>query len=347
MDTFSIFARAHPFSAATLVLISVFLLIWAVDAFFEFILEKIFKKTKGKFDDRAVRIIKRASLALLFLGAIFFLLPTLPIPIETLEKSHKVLFMIFIVLGCFVAIELTQAFFTELEKRTNKKENMSFYSAEPFLNSVVKILVLLSGVMIALTYLGIDLTPLIASAGVAGAVLAFAARDFVANLFGGVSVFFDKPYQVGDFVIVNGEHRGEVVEIGARSTKIKTRDNVLITIPNAVMVTNAVINETGFDPSLRVHLPLTIPYGSDLEKIEKILVQSAKDLKKAKWAAVPMVRYRAFGESGIELELLVTINEPNQKGVIIHELVKQINKTLRREKIAIPLPSRNIFVHQS
>ena len=141
----------------------------------------------------------------------------------------------------------------------------------PFLDNLVKLLTIGVVIFIILGIWSIDITPLFLSAGVAGVAVAFAAKDTVANLFGGFSVFIDKPYKIGDYVIVNEKYRGEVVEIGMRSTKIRTRDNVLLTIPNSVMVTNAVINETGFDPKLRIRISLGVSHNSDLEKVEEIL----------------------------------------------------------------------------
>ncbi len=346
MDFLNVFIAEKPMTSAILIIVCVFLAIWFVDVFFEFLLEKIFSKTKGRFDDRAIRILKRGFIGYLFLGSLYMLLPTLQLKSSIYENAHKVLVMLFIFFSSFIAIQLISAFFRELEKTTKAKDNSTFYSAEPFLNSMSKLLALVIGAFVMLAYLGIDLTPLIASAGVAGAVLAFAARDFVANLFGGVSVFFDKPYRVGDFVIVNNDHRGEVIEIGARSTKIKTRDNVLITIPNAVMVTNAVINETGFDPSLRIHLPILVAYGVDLDDIEEKLIKATMAIKEVEFEREPLVRYRSFADSGVELELLVTIKEPKQKGKTTHILIKNINKMLIKEKIRIPYTSRDVHMHK-
>ena len=185
-----------------------------------------------------------------------------------------------------------------------------------------------------------------ASAGVAGLAVAFAAKDTVANLFGGVSIFFDKPYKVGDYVIVDDKYRGEVIQIGMRSTKIKTRDNVLLTVPNSVMVTNAVINETGFDPKLRIRIPLGVSYKEDLEKVEKVLVDTLKKHSRVLSSPAPRVRFRAFGESAVELEVLGVIKTPPERGRTIHELIKKIHKSFKKEGIEIPYPHREVYLHQ-
>lgn len=174
--------------------------------------------------------------------------------------------------------------------------------------------------------------------------LAFAAKDFVANVFGGISVFFDKPYIVGDYVIIADKYRGEVLEIGMRSTRIKTRDGVLLTVPNSVLITNAVINETGFDPRLRIRLPIQISYQEDVDRVEKILIEVAHFSDLVLRDPKPLVRYREFADSGIMLELLVTIAEPAQKGFVMHELIKLVQQRFRSEHISIPYPQRDIHV---
>lgn len=123
-------------------------------------------------------------------------------------------------------------------------------------------------------------------------------------------------------------------------------DNVLLTIPKSVMVTNAVINETGFDPKLRIRIPLGVAYSSDLNKVEEVLVEvinsQAEILKKPE----PRVRYRRFGESSIDLEMLATISKPADRGRVIHELIKNIDKRLKKEHIYLPYPQRDVHLYQ-
>lgn len=137
-----------------------------------------------------------------------------------------------------------------------------------------------------------------------------------------------------------------MIQIGIRSTKIRTRDNVLLTVPNAVMATDAIINETGFEPQLRIRIPLSIAYGTDLDKAEKILIDVVLKhqamLKKPK----PRVRFRRFGESAIELEVMGVIARPADRGRITHELIKSIDKTLRKEKIISPFPQRDVHLYK-
>ena len=214
----------------------------------------------------------------------------------------------------------------------------------PFVNNLVKIGFFGIALLMILNLWGIDITPLLASAGVAGVAVAFAARDTVSNLFGGLSIFMDRPYHVGDYVYVDDKYRGVVVEIGMRSTKIRTRDNVQITVPNSVMVTQSVINETGFDPKIRVRVHVGVAYDSDLEKVESVLNRIGEDHPDVIDDPEPRVRYREFGDSSIGLEYMAYVSNPEVKGRVIHELIKDIKASFDREGINIPFPQRDVWM---
>jgi len=111
------------------------------------------------------------------------------------------------------------------------------------------------------------------------------------------------------------------------------------------MVTNAVINETGFDPKLRIRIPLGVSYGEDLEKVEQVLVDEVKKHKMVLPTPSPRVRFRKFGNSAIELEVMGVIKTPPERGKTIHELIKKIHKRLGKEKIEIPNPKRDVYLY--
>ena len=144
--------------------------------------------------------------------------------------------------------------------------------------NVSRILILFFAILWILLIWNVNLSPLFASAGIIGIAIALAAKDTLANFFGGVSVFMDRAYKVGEYIILDSGERGEVVEVGIRSTKIKTRDDVMITIPNGIMANSKVINESAPQPRFRIRLDIGVAYGSDLDLVEELLLQVAADL---------------------------------------------------------------------
>jgi len=210
------------------------------------------------------------------------------------------------------------------------------------LKNLIRVVIIAAGLLWLLAIWKVDLTPLFASAGIAGVALALAAKDTLANFFGGVSVFMDKAYKLGDYIILDSGDRGEVMEIGIRSTRIKTNDDVLITIPNSLIANAKIINESAPVPRFRIRVPLAVAYASDLEVVERILLQVATANPNISPEPAPRVRYRNFGDSAVNLELLCWIETPAQKGLEIHNLIKAIHRACAENRIIIPFPQREV-----
>ena len=207
-------------------------------------------------------------------------------------------------------------------------------------------LICLMGVLAVLSVWRIDLTPFLASAGFAGIVAALAAKDTLANFFGGINVFLDRPFRTGDYIVLNSGERGEVVHIGLRSTKIITRDDILVSVPNAIMANSKIVNESAPDPKFRVRTRVSVSYSSDADQVEALLLKVARENPLVTDEPGPKVRFRAFGESGLEFDLLCWIHESKQKGRALHEVNRAILAEFNRAGIVFAVPQRDIYLHQ-
>jgi small-conductance mechanosensitive channel len=192
----------------------------------------------------------------------------------------------------------------------------------------------------------IDLAPLLASAGFAGIVVAVAAKDLLSNLFGGLSLTLAKPFKPGDYIVLESGERGKVVWIGLRSTIILTRDDAQISIPNSIMANTRIKNESAPIPRYRIRIKVGVAYGSDFDQVEETFLEVADANKKISAFPEPRVRFRAFGDSAIEFELLCWAERPEDRGVVIHQLGKTIYKNFEEKKIKIPFPQQDIYLHQ-
>lgn len=211
-------------------------------------------------------------------------------------------------------------------------------------SNLVTILLLIGGGFVLLRIWSLDLTPLLASAGLVTAIGALAARDTLSDFFGGITVFLDRPYHIGDLVVLTTGERGEVVNIGIRSTRIRTRDDVLVTIPNSVMVSAKIMNESGLLPQYRVRCRVGVAYNSDLLEVEKVLLDSLKDNPYVLQEPAPRVRYREFGDWAVELDLLAWIKDPRDRGFARDLIIRGIHQAFREGKIDIPSPQREITI---
>jgi len=191
----------------------------------------------------------------------------------------------------------------------------------------------------------INLTSWLASAGVLGIAVGFAAKDTLANFISGVFILVDAPYKVGQYIIIDGETRGVVTDIGMRSTRLLTRDNVEVTVPNAVIGNAKIVNESS-GPSLRmrVRINVSVAYGSDVDQVRSILLACARDVPNASNDQTPVVRFRAMGESSLDFQILAWVQHPVFQGRVIDEINGRVYKALMEAGIEIPFPQRDLHV---
>ena len=192
--------------------------------------------------------------------------------------------------------------------------------------------------------LGIPLTAIFASAGIVGLALALAAKETIANLFGGINILMDRPFRTGDYIILDSGERGEVVEVGLRSTRIITRDDVQIAIPNANITNSKIINESVPKNRFRLRIKVGVAYGSDLDQVEKLLLKIAESNQLVSESPVPRVRIRSFEDSAVEFELLCWAYHPENKGRLMHQLYRSVYNDFKAADIVIPFPQRELHL---
>jgi len=193
----------------------------------------------------------------------------------------------------------------------------------------------------------VNLTSWLASAGVMGIAVGFAAKDTLANFISGIFILMDAPYKVGQYIIIDGDTRGIVTEIGMRSTRLLTRDNVEVTVPNAVIGNAKIVNESsGPSPKMRVRVNASVAYGSDVDQVKQILLECAKDVAHSSGDQSPVVRFIAMGESSLEFQVLVWVKHPVFRGRVRDEINTRIYKALAAEGIEIPFPQRDLHIKQ-
>mgnify|MGYP002332389765 FL=1 len=191
----------------------------------------------------------------------------------------------------------------------------------------------------------IDLTAWIASAGILGLAISFAAKDTLANIVSGVFIMADAPYKLGDFIVLDSGERGVVRSIGIRSTRLLTRDDVEITVPNSIMGNTKVINEAGGrHEKFRIRVKVGVAYGSDIDKVHAVLLDVANGLTGICRNPAPRVRFRAFGDSSLDHELLCWVNKPVLRGKTLHQLNTAVYKRFTAENIQIPFPQRDLHI---
>lgn len=215
----------------------------------------------------------------------------------------------------------------------------------PLFDNLLKVVMIGAAAYFLILAWGRDLTGWLASAGIIGIAVGFAAKDTLANLFAGVFIFADTPYKVGDFIVLDSGERGRVSQIGLRSTRLLTRDDIEITIPNAVIANAKIINESGGPyEKERIRIKVSVAYGTDIDRLREVLMEIAASQHDVCTDPEPRVRFRTFGESSIDFELLGWISEPVLRGRVVDALNCAVYKRLMEEEIEIPYPKRDVYI---
>ena len=197
----------------------------------------------------------------------------------------------------------------------------------PLFDIIFKLLLVGVSAYILFMLWGIDATAWLASAGVIGIAVGFAAKDSLANLFSGFFIVADAPYKIGDFIVLDTGERGQVTQVGMRSTRLLSRDDIEITIPNAVIANAKIINESGGPwEKERIRIKVGVAYGSDLDQVSEVLLEIAKSDEHIVNTPEPRVRLRAFGPSSVDFELLCWIDEPVLRGRLSHQVYMKVYK---------------------
>jgi len=213
-------------------------------------------------------------------------------------------------------------------------------------SQIVSNIVLVVGVFIVLDNAGIHLATLAVFAGAVGVGIGFGLQNIASNFISGLVILAERPITIGDRVEVAGV-TGQVQQIRARSTVILTNDNITMIVPNTKFIDSPVTNWTYADPRVRFRVPVGVAYGSDLEKARDALLEVARENPQVLDQPPPTVFLETFGESSINLELVVWSKEMSYRPRRFRsELNFAIARKLRDAGIEIPSPQRDITFRQ-
>jgi MscS family membrane protein len=190
----------------------------------------------------------------------------------------------------------------------------------------------------------VDITPFLAGAGIAGLAVALAAQDLISNFFGGALITVDKPFKVGDRIKVD-DYYGDVISVGPRSTRLKTLDHQVVTIPNNKITTNIIINYNEPDPRLRMTIPVSVAYGTDPKRVKEVLLEIAQDVIKNTDYFVddpaPTAFFVEFGGSSLNFILRIW-TQKNLPENVKDAINCRIAERFAKEGIEVPFPQMEI-----
>ena len=337
-------ALGHPWLRATVVVLASVVAAKVLDVVISRILIRLTLRTDTDLDDQLIELLHRPVFISVILvglwGAVRLLNLDPGITWGAVASIQTAAIFIWTSAG-FRLATTTLTGLSRLADRVAWLESRTL----PLFENLSKIVVFAVAVYCFLIAWSLDLTPWLASAGIMGIAVGFAAKDTLANLFGGLFVIMDSPYKIGDYINLDTGERGEVVKIGLRSTRLLTRDDVEITLPNAHIANAKVVNESGGPhEKTRVVVQVGVAYGSDVAEVHAVLLAAALSVPSVVTDPEPYVRFTEMGDSALLFRVQAWVDAPAQRGRCIDGLNTAIYQALGKANIEIPFPQRVVHM---
>jgi small-conductance mechanosensitive channel len=336
----------NPWVVLPLIVMAAVILAYAVNYAILWTFRGIFYRDGGEFDSRLYRLVERYLFPLLIVGFLIVIVDNVPLPPKIIRASHNALVFASLLIAIFLLAKAVLMILRNAQSRYEPLDNI-----KGPIEIAIKILFVAVGGMIILDNLGISITPILTTLGIGSLAVAIALQDTLGNFFAGLYIKADRPLEVGQYVQLESGEEGYVDHIGWRNTRIRRLQNNMVIVPNSKIVQSIITNYYMPERELAVLVPVGVHYDSDLEKVERVTCEVAKETLQTVPGGVsgfnPFIRYHTFSESSINFTVILRAREFVDNFLIKHEFVKRLQARYKKEGIVIPFPIRTIHMERS
>ena len=322
-------------------LVGGFLIAFVIEKFVRPILNRIAERTK--WEGNSLLIGSFHGMAYWWFGTagVYAALGGLPIPKHYESLIDKGVLIVYVLSVTVVLSRMLSGLVTLYGRKVG-----GILVSTSIFTHLTQVLIYIIGVLVLLQSLGISIAPILTALGVGGLAVALALQDTLSNLFAGIHMIASRKIRPGDYVALDNGHEGYVEDITWRYTTIRTLSNSMVIIPNAKLASAVATNYAMPDPEIFVSVDVGVAYESDLEKVESVSLEVAREVMEEVAGGVPgfepSVRYKKFDDSRIGFSVNLRIREFTNQYLIRHEFIKRLHKRYRAEGIEIPVPIRTI-----
>jgi len=264
---------------------------------------------------------------------------------STLEVAGKVLASLFMAALYFVILFLLYRLVDRMLERLLGHSNRIDAGVQGLLQKSFRVVALTFIIAMVLSSLGVNVTALVAGLSIAGIAVGFAARDSLENFIAGVTILLDKPFKVGDYIVVQ-EHYGQVDEITLRSTRIRSLRNEVMVLPNTQMITTQVVNHTKQN-TLRIDIDFGIAYKEYPQEAREAVLATLEGDDRVLTRPEPTAVVTGMGDSAVTMALRFYIRDPSEEVKMRWEYMEKVREALRDADIEIPFPHRQLFLDEA
>lgn len=334
------------YSVAGSVFVATWVVLWLAKRFFISRLQALSKKTKTELDDAFVSILDTVNPIVLGAASLAFAIRFIPDIPPIAVQAVGAAFLIALVYQVSVGVARTIDIAVMSTQGKNKKGGADRKAAVALLSGTVKVIIWAIGGLLVLSNLGVNVTSLIAGLGIGGVAVALALQNILSDLFSSFSIYFDKPFEIGDFIIV-GEHLGTVEKIGIKTTRLRALQGEEIVISNAELTTARIQNFKKLKER-RVAIQFGVLYETKHELLKEI-----PDMLKAAVGSTKKTRFdrahlSAYGDSAITFELVyyVLSNNYNEYMDVNQEVLLNVKEAFDTNGIVFAYPTQTVYVNK-
>lgn len=310
---------------------------------------RLTRMTETTLDDEILKAVEKPIYIAIVLAGIYLALRSISYVDPYSNQIHDLLSTLGIVVLAYTSVRVVNVILSWYSSSIMVKTTIPLDDKfMPVLRNFASVFIYGMMLLVILHRLGYEITPLVASLGIAGLAVGLALQDTLTNFFAGFYLFVDKPIGIGDYVELDNNVKGYVEVVGWRSTKIKTLLGYYIVVPNAKLAQGVITNYHTPEKEISVTIPVSVSYGSDLDKVERVTTEVARKILETTPGGVkgvqPFIRYNEFQDSGIKFSVILRVEQFVDQYLVKHEFIKALVKGYREEGIEIPYPTRTVHM---
>ena len=227
-------------------------------------------------------------------------------------------------------------------------QRLAFKGGASVVTLLMRIVLFTVSGLVILQTVGISITPILTALGVGGLAVALALQDTLGNIFAGINTLMAGQIRPGDFIKIDGENEGHVIDVGWRNTSIRTGANNLVVVPNKKLGESVVVNYSKPEASLSLSVPVGVAYDSDLEQVEQVLLRIGEGIAATAPGILrenpPLVRFASFADSSIETRLILRVDSIENFYIVRHLAIKAMHAGFHESGISIAFPTRTLVM---
>lgn len=309
--------------------------------------KRLARFTATDLDDRILlRVIPHVSRLLTMLG-LYLAIRSLPLHEKLVQVLSGCLFVVLVV----IVFNLLYHAFDELMKwyiagRQDGSDALISHQLLPIAEKLVMLFLMGTALIIILKHFNYDIFSLVTALGIGSLAIGMAAKDTLAHMISGFTLMLDRPFRIGDRIQLAGGQTGDVLDIGLRSTKIKTLDNQQLIIPNSDLCNTILTNQAFPDKRAKGRINVGVAYGCDVERVKEILVATALEVEAVLRDPAPDAYFASFGDSALNMVLFFWVDDYGKLFAANDRINTLIIRRFQDNNIAIPFPTRTVIMEK-